>query len=217
MPRAVVLAAVDENRPLFGDTGPDSVRAFDLLRPDAAKPDAPTFEVIRPCFIATMVNSNSLAVTQKNHIPLLPDDRIEAIEFFTGVPMTSASGSLETFSSFCVMTLGAVWLLGSTRWSAMHRRHESDTSAADELVVVLLRMGSTGRTSRGWSAGAPKRLMTGVATSPSNIQRAYDIWTCRQAYSGSPRSASGNLQSCWSLNRDCSREPSAQQAEFFCI
>jgi hypothetical protein len=85
MPRAVVLAAVDENRPLFSDTGSDSVCAFDLLRPYAAKPDAPTFEVIRPCFIATMVNSNSLAVTQKNHIPLLPDDRIEAIDFFTGV------------------------------------------------------------------------------------------------------------------------------------
>jgi len=85
MPGAVMLAAVDKNRPLFGDTGSDSVCAFDLLRPDAAKPDAPMFELIRPYFIAAMVNSNSIAVTQKNHIPLLPDDRIEAIDFFTGV------------------------------------------------------------------------------------------------------------------------------------
>ena len=80
-----MLAAMDRHRPLFRDAGADPIGALDVLRPDAAKPDAPMFEVIRPCFITAMVNSNALAVTQKNHIPLLPDDCIEAIEFFTGM------------------------------------------------------------------------------------------------------------------------------------
>src|SRR5712672_706290 len=84
--------------------------------------------------------------------------------------MTSASGSLETFSSLCVMTLGAVRLLGATCCFATHRRHESCTSAGDELAVAPVSTGSTGRTSRACSAAVPKRLMTGVATWASNIQ-----------------------------------------------
>jgi hypothetical protein len=31
MPSAVMLAAVDENRSLFGDTGPNAVCSFDLF------------------------------------------------------------------------------------------------------------------------------------------------------------------------------------------
>ncbi len=76
---------MDENRPLFGDASPDSVCAFDLRRPNAAKPDAPIFKLIGPCFIAAMVNRDSIVDAQKNHIPLLPDDRIEAIDFFPSV------------------------------------------------------------------------------------------------------------------------------------
>src|SRR6267154_2634853 len=59
--------------------------------------------------------------------------------------------------------------------------------------------------------------MTGVATWASNVQGAYNTWACRQACSGSPRAASGELHSCWNLDRNCSSEPSGQQGEFFCM
>jgi hypothetical protein len=85
VPTAIVLAAMDENRAPFGEASPDAVCPFNLLRPDAAEPDAPIFELFSPCFIAAMVNCNSLFVAQKNDIPLLPDDRIETIDLFPGV------------------------------------------------------------------------------------------------------------------------------------
>jgi hypothetical protein len=80
-----MLAAVDENGPLFGDTGPNAVCSFDLLGPDTAQPNAPLLEFIGPCWIAAMVNSDSIPVAQENDISLLPHDRVETIDFFPGV------------------------------------------------------------------------------------------------------------------------------------
>src|SRR5258708_2349797 len=39
--RPEVLASVNGDRPLFSDAGADTVRALDLLGPDAAEPGAP--------------------------------------------------------------------------------------------------------------------------------------------------------------------------------
>src|SRR5260370_35985328 len=85
VPTAIVLAAMDENRASFGEASPDAVCPFNLLRPDAAEPDAPIFELFRPCFIAAIVHCNSLFVAHKNDIPLLPDDGIDTIDLFPDV------------------------------------------------------------------------------------------------------------------------------------
>jgi hypothetical protein len=85
MASAVMLAAVDENRPLFDDTSPNAVRSFGLLGPDTAEPNAPLFEFIGSCWITAMVNSNAIPVAQENDISLLPHDRVETIDFFPGV------------------------------------------------------------------------------------------------------------------------------------
>ena len=42
--RSEVLVSMDRDRPLFDDAGSDTVRALNLLRPDAAEPGSPVFE-----------------------------------------------------------------------------------------------------------------------------------------------------------------------------
>ena len=44
--RAKMLAPMYDCRSLVSDARPDSVGAFDLLRPDSAQPDSPIFESI---------------------------------------------------------------------------------------------------------------------------------------------------------------------------
>ena len=46
MARAKMLASMYHRSSLVSDAGPDSVGAFDLLRPDSAQPDSPIFESI---------------------------------------------------------------------------------------------------------------------------------------------------------------------------
>src|SRR5258708_25021181 len=80
--RAKMLAAVDEQGALFGDACANAVCALNLLRPDAAQPDAPTLEIIGPCLIAPMVNRNSRAVAQEDYVALLANDGVETIDLF---------------------------------------------------------------------------------------------------------------------------------------
>ncbi len=80
-----MLSAMDEYRSLFRDASPDAICPLDLLRPDAAEPDPPTFELFGPRFVTTMMDSNSTVVAQKNDIPLLPDDGIQPIDLLPSI------------------------------------------------------------------------------------------------------------------------------------
>src|SRR5262245_61077631 len=82
MARSEVLRAMDADRLPFDDARADTVRAFDVLRPDAAKPHAPVLELVRHRLIAAMVESDSLRVAQEDDIVQLPHDRIETIDAF---------------------------------------------------------------------------------------------------------------------------------------
>src|SRR5258708_33799256 len=84
MASAVMLAAVDENRPLFDDTSPNAVRSFGLLGPDTAEPNAPLFDFIGSCRITALATSNSIPFPQDNDISLLPHDPVETNDLFPG-------------------------------------------------------------------------------------------------------------------------------------
>jgi hypothetical protein len=74
-----------ENRPAIRDAGTDTVCAFDLLRPDAAKPYTPALELVVLAVVATMVDGDSIAVAQENYVRLRPNNGIEAIYLFLGL------------------------------------------------------------------------------------------------------------------------------------
>jgi len=78
-----MLSAMNEDRSFFGDASPDAVCAFNLFGPYAAKPDAPLLEVVGPAFIASMMDCHAVTVAQQNDIPLLPDDRVETVDFLS--------------------------------------------------------------------------------------------------------------------------------------
>src|SRR5882762_1412453 len=97
VPRAIVLAAMDEQGALFGDAGADAVGAFDLLGPDAAEPDAPAFEIVGAGFIAAMVNRDSRVVAQEDDVALLADDGVKTIDFFSCVNDDVGDGFFRGF------------------------------------------------------------------------------------------------------------------------
>jgi hypothetical protein len=66
MSRSEVLASVDGDGPLFGDAGSDTVRALDLLGPDAAEPGSPVFELARLRTLAAMLDGHTRGVTEQN-------------------------------------------------------------------------------------------------------------------------------------------------------
>ena len=95
--RAIVLATMNQNRPLLRDARPDAIGAFDLLGPDAAEPDAPMLEIVGSGFIAAMVNRDSCVVAQENDVALLADDGVETINLFPRVNDDVSDGFLRGF------------------------------------------------------------------------------------------------------------------------
>jgi hypothetical protein len=85
MARAKMLVTMDKNWPLFGNARADPICAFDFFRPNSSDPDTPVFELFGLRFITAVVNSYSIGIAQQNDISLLPDDRIETINFFLGI------------------------------------------------------------------------------------------------------------------------------------
>src|SRR5215813_13510795 len=83
MARTVVLPAMDQHRPLFGDAGPDAVCALNLLGPNAPEPNSPMFEVVGPALITSVMDRHSVFVAQQDDVSLLPDNCIEAINLFS--------------------------------------------------------------------------------------------------------------------------------------
>jgi hypothetical protein len=74
--RTVVLPAMNQHRPLFGDASPDAVGAFDLLGPHAAEPDAPVLEIVGAAFIAAVMNRHAIFVAQQHYVSQLAHNRI---------------------------------------------------------------------------------------------------------------------------------------------
>jgi len=95
--RAIVLAAMDKERTLFGDAGADAVGAFDLFGPDAAEPDAPALEIVGTGFVSAVVDGDAGFVAKKDDVALLADDRVEAIDLFAGVGDDVGDGFLGDF------------------------------------------------------------------------------------------------------------------------
>src|SRR5262245_51878763 len=83
MARTVVLPAMDQHWPLFGDASPDAVCALNSFRPNASEPNSPMFEIVRPRLIASVMDRYSILVAQQDDVLLLPDNRIKAINFFS--------------------------------------------------------------------------------------------------------------------------------------
>src|SRR5713226_9396900 len=85
MPAAKVLAAMHENWPLIRNAGTNTVGPFRLLRPHSPEPDAPFLELFASGFISTVMNRNSVTVTQQNDIRLLTDHRIQTVHLVLGL------------------------------------------------------------------------------------------------------------------------------------
>jgi hypothetical protein len=85
MTAAKMLGTMHENRPSIRDAGADSVCAFDLLRPDAAKPYTPVLELVVLALVATMVDGDSIAVAQENYVRLRANNGIKAVYLFPGL------------------------------------------------------------------------------------------------------------------------------------
>jgi hypothetical protein len=80
-----MLGTMHENRPSIRDAGADTVCAFDLLRPDAAQPYTPLFELAVLALVTTMVDGDSIAVAQESYIRLRSNNGIEAVYLFLGL------------------------------------------------------------------------------------------------------------------------------------
>jgi hypothetical protein len=55
-----MLAAMNRDGRLFGDTRADTVGAFDAFSPDAALPDAPVLELLEPRGLAAHVDDHAV-------------------------------------------------------------------------------------------------------------------------------------------------------------
>jgi hypothetical protein len=80
-----MLGTMHENRASICDASADTICAFDLLRPDAAKPYTPALELVVLALVATMMDGDSLAVTQENYVRLRANNGIEAVYLFLGL------------------------------------------------------------------------------------------------------------------------------------
>src|SRR5262249_16915159 len=83
MARTIVLSTMDQHWPLFGNASSDAVRALNFFRPNAPEPNSPTFEIVGPSFIASVMDRYSIFVAQQDDVLLLPDNRIKAINLFS--------------------------------------------------------------------------------------------------------------------------------------
>src|SRR5580698_6827189 len=77
---AKMVGTMHENRPPIRDAGADTVCAFDPLRPDATHPDTPLLELAVLALVAAMVDGDSIAVAQQNHVRLRANNGIEAVD-----------------------------------------------------------------------------------------------------------------------------------------
>src|SRR6185295_11794464 len=82
---AKMFSTMHQNRPSIRDAGADTVCAFDLLRPDTAKPYTPALELVILVIVATMVDGDSIAVAQENYVRLRANNGIEAVHLFLGL------------------------------------------------------------------------------------------------------------------------------------
>src|SRR5262249_14664199 len=81
VPRSIMLAAVDRNRPFFTDTGADPVRSLDRLVPYATEPGAPVTKPVCIAVIAAMLDRDPGIVAEQKRIARLTDHAVKAIEF----------------------------------------------------------------------------------------------------------------------------------------
>src|SRR5258708_14233028 len=82
MTAAKMIGTMHENRPSIRYACADTVCALDPLRPDASKPYTPVLEVVVLALVATMVDGDSIAVTQENDVRLRADNGIKAVYLF---------------------------------------------------------------------------------------------------------------------------------------
>src|ERR1700735_467796 len=80
-----MVGTMHENRPSIRNAGADTVCAFDPLRPDATQPYTPLLELAVLALVAAMVDGDSIAVAQQNHVRLRANNGIEAVYLFLGL------------------------------------------------------------------------------------------------------------------------------------
>ena len=81
---AKMVGTMHQNRPSIRDAGADAVCAFLPLRPDATQPYTPLLELAVLALVAAMVDGDSIAVAQENHIRLRANNGIEAVYLLLG-------------------------------------------------------------------------------------------------------------------------------------
>jgi hypothetical protein len=81
VPRSIVLAPMDRDRPFFADDGTNAVGAFESLVPDAAKPGAPVAKPACIRLVTAMLHRNTGIVAEKQRVPRFPNQLVKAVEF----------------------------------------------------------------------------------------------------------------------------------------
>src|SRR5262245_24051357 len=80
VPRPEMLASVDGDGALFGNASADSVRALDLLGPDAAEPGPPVFEFARLRIFAAMLDRDPGGITEQDGVSGLANDLVQPVD-----------------------------------------------------------------------------------------------------------------------------------------
>ena len=81
VPRSIVLAPMDRDKPFFADAGANAVRTFESLVPDAAKPSAPVAKAACICLVAAMLHRDTGIVAEKKRVTRLANQLVKAVDF----------------------------------------------------------------------------------------------------------------------------------------
>src|SRR3984893_19303834 len=84
VPRSIMLAPMDCDRPLLADAGADAVRALDCLRPHAAEPGSPIAKTACVAVVAAVFDRDAGIVAEQKCVARLANHLVEAIEFLLG-------------------------------------------------------------------------------------------------------------------------------------
>src|SRR6516225_4499305 len=75
-----MLTFVDGDRAFLDNAGANAVGALRCLRPHAAEPRSPIFELIRPPILATMFDCDTGAIAEQNDVSRLTNHPVELID-----------------------------------------------------------------------------------------------------------------------------------------
>jgi hypothetical protein len=79
-----MLASVNSDRPLFDDTGADTVCALHVLGPYPAEPGSPIFELACPRIFTAMRDCDARAITEQDGVASLTNQLVQFIQLLLG-------------------------------------------------------------------------------------------------------------------------------------